>query len=225
MRTHPVFLCLEGRRCVVIGGDAAAAAKVAACVRARAEVVVIAPEAEAPIEALAQAGRLRRLAREYRDGDLAGALLAYASTRDPALVRRLATEASARGVLLNVIDTPDACTFIAPAVVERGELQVAVATGGASPGLSARLRGQLEAQLGPEYEPFVAILGAVRRGLGADAARAGQRGEVVATLLTSPLLDLVRRGECDQIDALLARVAGSGFTLARLGVRLDGEAS
>jgi siroheme synthase-like protein len=225
MRTHPVFLRLEGRRCVIVGGDPAAAAKAAACVHGGAEVVVIGPEAVPDIEALAVAGRLRRLAREYRDGDLAGALLAYASTADPALVRRLVAEASAGGVLLNVIDTPAACTFIAPAVLERGELQVAVTTGGASPGLSARLRRQLEAQLGPEYAPFVAILGAVRRTLGDDPARAGERGEVVTALLGSPLLDLVRRGECDQIDALLGRLAGTGCTLARLGVRLDGGAS
>src|SRR5207245_1050257 len=82
--------------------------------------------------------------------------LAYASTRDPELIRRLADEAERERVLLNVIDVPGACTFIAPAVVRRGELQIAIGTGGASPGLAARLRAELEAQVGPEYAPFVA---------------------------------------------------------------------
>ena len=198
MRTHPVFLRLEGRRCVVVGGDPPAVAKAKACVEAGAEVTVVAPEAGA---------------------DLAGAFLAYASTRDPELIRRLADEAERERVLLNVIDVPGACTFIAPAVVRRGELQIAIGTGGASPGLAARLRGELEAQVGPEYAPFVAILGGVRAALARDPARA----EVVQKLLGSPLLELLRQGRRAEIDALLAGVAGDDCTLARLGVALGGE--
>ena len=114
---------------------------------------------------------------------------------------------------------PGACTFIAPAVVRRGELQIAIGTGGASPGLAARLRGELEAQVGPEYAPFVAILGGVRAALARDPARA----EVVQKLLGSPLLELLRQGRRAEIDALLAGVAGDDCTLARLGVALGGE--
>src|SRR5207237_1025496 len=121
-------------------------------------------------------------------------------------------------VLLNVIDVPEACTFISPAVVERGDLTVAIATGGASPGLSARLRRELEAQLGPEYATVVAILGAVRGRLADDPGR----GEVVNALVASPLLELVRRGDRAGVDALLLRLAGPRCTLACLAIRLDG---
>src|SRR5262245_7415822 len=225
MQTHPVFLCLEGRSCVVIGGDAATAPKVAACLRAGALVTVVAPELTDELAALAAAGRLRHEAREYRPGDLAGAALVYASTKDRALIAQLVAEAARERVPLNVIDTPEACTFLSPAVVDRGDLQIAIGTGGASPALAARLRRELEAQIGPEYAPFVAILGAIRRALAADPARAPTRAEVVTTLLGSPLLDLVRRGERAEVDALLADVAGRGCTLARLGVHLpDGGA-
>ncbi|HUE31229.1 MAG TPA: bifunctional precorrin-2 dehydrogenase/sirohydrochlorin ferrochelatase [Verrucomicrobiae bacterium] len=213
MRTHPVFLRLEGRRCVVVGGDMPVLAKAKACLEAGAEVTVIAPEVSTDLAGI------RRLARAYRPGDLAGAFLAYASARDPELIRRLADEAERERVLLNVIDVPETCTFIAPAVVRRGELQIAIGTGGSSPGLAARLRGELEAQIGPEYAPFVAILGAVRAALAGEPARA----EVVSELLGSPLLDLVRQGRRAEIDALLARVAGDGCTLARLGVALGWE--
>lgn len=202
MRTHPVFLRLEGRRCVIVGRDGTATAKASACRAAGAEVVVIAPE-------------------DYRPGDLAGAFVAYASTRDGDLIRQLVEEAERERVLLNVADVPAACTFISPAVVDRGGLQIAIGTGGASPGLAAQLRREIEVQLGAEYAPFVAILGAVRRTLGADPLRAGERAQVVATLLASPLLDLVRHGHRAEIDALLARVAGRGCTLERLGVALD----
>jgi len=163
---------------------------------------------------------VRRVARDYRPGDLAGAFLAYASSRDPGQIQRLAQEAERERVLLNVIDVPEACTFLAPAVVRRGPLQVAIGTGGASPGLAARLRRELEAQLGPEWAPFVAILGGVRAALEGEPAR----GEVVSKLLASPLLELVRRGQREEVDALLARVAGDRCTLARLGVVLAGGA-
>jgi siroheme synthase-like protein len=220
MRTHPVFLRLEDRPCLIVGGDGAAADKAEVCLDAGARVTVIASDTDARIVAWAAAGRLRLLRRTYRPGDLAGMFLAYASTRDPALIARLVADADRHRVLLNVIDVPEACAFVSPAVVRRGDLQVAVGTGGASPGLAGRLRAELEARIGPEYGPFVAILGAVRAALAGDPARAARRGEVVAALLDSPLLELVRAGQHDEIDALLGRVAGNGCTLGRLGVGL-----
>jgi precorrin-2 dehydrogenase/sirohydrochlorin ferrochelatase len=223
MPTHPVFLRLEDRPCLVVGGDAPAADKAGACLAAGARVTVVAPDPAPRILGWAADGRLGLLRREYRTGDLAEMFLAYASTRDPALIAHLTAEADRCRVLLNVIDVPDACTFLSPAVVRRGDLQVAVGTGGASPGLSARLRAELEGRIGPEYGPFVAILGAVRATLAGDPARASRRGEVVAALLDSPLLELVRTGRHDEIDVLLGRVAGSGCTLGRLGVALGSQ--
>jgi len=217
MRTHPVFLRLEGRRCVVLGGDVAAARKAISCHRAGALVTVVAPELAPELAAAVAAGHLRHVARTYRDGDLSGALLCYASTRDPALVGRLRAEAERERVLLNVIDTPEASGFISPAVVARGELQIAIGTGGASPGLAARLRRELETWLGPEYGPFVSILGAVRQALATDA----RRTDILRELLASPLLDLVRQRRREEIDALLARIAGDGLTLDGLGVALE----
>jgi len=182
---------------VIVGDDEAAAAKARACRAAGAAVRMIAPE-------------------EYRPGDLAGAFLAYASTRDPGLIRRLVDEAERERVLLNVVDVPEACSFLSAAIVDRGELKIAIGTGGASPGLAARLRRELERRIGPEYRPFVAILGAVRAAL----AREPTRADAVTALLGSPLLDLVQKGRRDEIDDLLARMAGDRCTLDRLGVDL-----
>jgi precorrin-2 dehydrogenase/sirohydrochlorin ferrochelatase len=216
MRTHPVFLRLEGRRCVVVGDDAAAARKASACLAAGAEVTVVAPELPPPLAD----PPVRHVARPYRPGDLAGAVIAYASTDDPALVRALVAEAARERVLLNVVDVPEACDFLAPAVVARGDLQVAIGTGGASPGLAARLRRELEAHVGPEYTAYVAILGAVRDALAGEPGRA----DVLERLLGSSLLELVRDGRRAEIDAVLVRVAGARCTLDRLGVALPAEA-
>ena len=220
MRTHPVFLRLDGRRCVVIGGDETAAVKARACIDAGGDVTVIAPTLIPDLARTVAAGGARHLARAYRAGDLAGAFLAYASTRDPELVERLRAEAERERVLLNVADMPDACTFIAPAVLARGELQVAVGTGGASPGLASRVRTEIAGVVGPEYGTLAAILGAVRGLLPPGPERVA----VLGRLLDSPLLDLVRRGRRAEIDALLETAGGTGCTLERLGIAFEGDA-
>ena len=220
MRTHAVFLLLEGRSCVVVGGDGMAESKVDACLAAGGAVTVVAASLTAGLEALADAGRIRHVARSYRPGDLTGATLAYGVAADAATIAALREEAGRERVLLNVVDRPEACDFFAPAVVARGELQVAIGTGGASPGLASALRRDLEERLGPEYGPFVAILGAVRRHLATDPRRIA----VMDALLASPLLDVVRRGARDEADRLLGGLVGDGCTLARLGVSLEAEA-
>ena len=202
---------------MVVGGDAAAEGKVRACLEAGAVVTVVAAESTPSLRALGAGGQVEHLARDYRPGDLAGAFLAYASVDGPSRAAALREEAERERVLLNVIDRPEACSFIAPAVVARGPLTIAVGTGGASPGLAQRLRRQLETQFGPEFGPYTAILGAVRDRLAGNPARA----DVLGRLLDSPLLDLVRRGDRGAIDPLLARAVGDGCTIAALGVTLD----
>jgi precorrin-2 dehydrogenase / sirohydrochlorin ferrochelatase len=218
MRTHPVFLCLEGRLCVAVGGDRLIEDKVNACRRAGADVAVVAPELTPALHGLADAGAVRWHARDYRSGDLRGAVVAYASSGDPPTIAALREEATRERVLLNVIDVPDACSFLAPAVVARGDLQVAIGTGGASPSLAVHLRREIERLVGPEYAPLVAILGAVRHARRGDPGRAA----VLQSLIDSPLLDLLRQGDRPAVDRLLARIAGESCTLERLGVEALG---
>jgi siroheme synthase-like protein len=180
-------------------------------------VTVVAPDVTAGLEGLHAAGLIAWTRRPYCDGDLRGASLAYASESEPAAIAALRAEAERERVLLNVVDVPDACTFFAPAVVARGDLQIAIGTGGSSPGLAARLRRDLEARLGPEWAPYVTILGAVR-----TALPSGRRAEVMERLVDSELLDLVRRGEGAEIDALLTRLAGEACTLGALGLDVGG---
>lgn len=216
MRTHPIFLRLDGRRCVVVGLGADAERRALACRDAGAAVTLIAVDAPVALGGAAESGpgRIDVARRAYRPGDLAGAFLAYAATRDPAVIAQLHDEAEREHVLLNVVDVPEHCTFFAPAVLNRGELQVAVGTGGASPGLAARVRNEIGTVVGPEYGAYVTILQAVRGHL---AGRA-DRSDVMRAVLDSGLLDLVRRGAHAEIDGLLAGLVGGRCTLAGLGV-------
>jgi precorrin-2 dehydrogenase/sirohydrochlorin ferrochelatase len=148
---HPVFLDLAGEPVVVVGAGAVAERKIAALLESGARVTVIAPKATPRLLALAEGGEVRLLARPYGPGDLAGCRLAYVATDDPEVSRAVRAEATALGVWLNVADQPELCGFIAPAVVRRGDLTLAVSTGGASPALARWIRERLEADFGPEY--------------------------------------------------------------------------
>jgi len=129
----------------------------------------------------------------------------------------IAAEAGAEGVLLNAADKPALCDFIVPAVVERGDLVIATSTGGSSPMLARRIREELEQRFGPEYGDALQILRRVRRHLSREGRSFDERKRILAALLESPLLELLRRGDSDGVERLLAQTLGGGYTLESLG--------
>jgi uroporphyrin-III C-methyltransferase/precorrin-2 dehydrogenase/sirohydrochlorin ferrochelatase len=163
----------------VVGEGAAADAKVRDLVEAGAEVRVILPG-------------------DYREGDLAGARLVIDTSGDPALNQRTWREAEAAGTLINVMDVTDKCRFIAPAIVRRDPLLVAISTSGESPFLASALRARLERLLGPEWGPFTALVGSVRRRLRKDGLPLDRQLRAYQRLLASDILGLLRRGDADE---------------------------
>jgi len=160
-----MFVKLEGRRCLVIGAGAVGESKIESLLATDAAVRVVAPKAASRVREWAREGRVEWEAREYVPADLAGMFLVIAATGSPALHKEIYAEAQSRGVLCNAVDEPDECDFYFPAVVRRGELQIAISTGGLSPALAQRLRKELEQQFGPEWEEWVAQLGRTREEL------------------------------------------------------------
>jgi siroheme synthase-like protein len=156
---YPIFLDLSGRRCVIVGGGEVANRKARKLLQARARVVVISPEIGAELESVAV--EIHR--RPYREGDLEGAYLAFAATNSREANAAVAREAKERGVPVNVADRPSEGDFALPSTLRRGRLQVAVSTGGASPTLARRIRGELEQAFGPEWAGLVERLNTARR--------------------------------------------------------------
>lgn len=200
---YPVFLDLRDRPCVVVGGDAAARGKVEGLLEAGARVTVIAPELEPGLAALAASEAVRHRARPYRSGDLAGAFLALSVVTEPATARRFWEEAEALGIPANVMDDVPHCSFIAPSIVRRGDLAVAISTSGRAPALAVRLRQRLERELGPEHGRFLELAGALRRPLAEACPDFGERRRLWYRLVDSDVLDLLARGE---EEAALRRV-------------------
>ena len=150
-----------------MGAGIVAEGKIQGLLAEHAAVKVVAPEATAQVRQWAAAGLLDWYQREFESQDLVGKFLVIVATSSPDVNRRVFTEAHALGILCNAVDDPPNCDFYYPAVVRRGELQIAISTGGKSPALAQRIRQELEHQFGPEYESWVAELGRQREELAA----------------------------------------------------------
>jgi precorrin-2 dehydrogenase/sirohydrochlorin ferrochelatase len=214
----PIFLDVAGRQCVVVGGGEVAARKVESLLEAGALVKVVSPTLSPPMEAFVTSGLVTHLARNYQRGDIRGCVLVYAATDDPKLHREIAAEARAFGIPVNVVDAPELCTFIAPAVVKRGALQIAISTGGAAPAFAARLRRNLEDQFGDEYARTLEVLRAARRRLHACEIDPAVRMRRLKDLANSTLPDAIAARDVPAIDRILATHLGDGVDLAVLGI-------
>jgi precorrin-2 dehydrogenase/sirohydrochlorin ferrochelatase len=159
---YPVALELSGRRCVVTGGGREAEGKARALLEAEAEVVVIAARVSDGLGDLVRRGEITHIARRYRPGDLAGAFLVIAADSDRGVRAEVFAEADAGRVLCNAVDDVEHCHFAVPSIVRRGELLLAISTGGRAPALAKRLRRRLTEQFGWEWEALVDVLGEVR---------------------------------------------------------------
>jgi len=175
MSLFPIFVKLDGRRCLVVGAGTVAEAKIESLLATAASIHVVAPKATAKVREWSREGRIEWNAREYVPEDLSGVFLVIAATGSPALHDKICAKARRSGVLCNAVDEPQRCDFYFPAVVRRGELQIAISTGGLSPALAQRLRKELEQQFGPEWEQWVAQLGRTRQELFGIAMPSDQR--------------------------------------------------
>jgi precorrin-2 dehydrogenase / sirohydrochlorin ferrochelatase len=146
-RYYMACLDLENRDCLVVGGGAVGVEKALGLLECGARVTVVAPQAVPELRELP----VDWLRRTYRAGDLDGRFLVVAATSNGPLNRRVHADADARSLLCNVVDVPELCSFILPAVHRQGSIAIAVSTGGASPALAQRIRSELADRIGPEY--------------------------------------------------------------------------
>ena len=202
---YPAYLNITGRRAVVIGGGEVAERKTVQLLASGAEVTLVSPNATPELERLGSVGRVRWIRRVYAPGDLAGAWLAIAATDDPAVQRSVHAEAERERTLLNVVDVAELCGFIAPSVVQRGPVTIAVSTGGASPALARKIRELMGGTQNPPHYDHDTFCRCIEWADAADALadvraelKAGGGGatpEAWQEAMDEQLLDLVRAGK------------------------------
>lgn len=205
---YPIALRLEGRRALVVGGGKVAARKVEGLLAAGADVVVVSPSLAPAFSRVLGSRSMTWLEREYDEGDVAGVSLVIAATDVPDVNARVSTDARQARVPVCVVDDPDASDFIVPAVVRRGDLVLAISSGGASPALVGLLRRELD-QLFPEDTALlVRVLAKARSRVQGMVEDPERRREMMKRLLTVDLLSLVGAAQAGealirQIDALI----------------------
>ncbi|MBW7883942.1 MAG: bifunctional precorrin-2 dehydrogenase/sirohydrochlorin ferrochelatase [Caldilineaceae bacterium] len=206
MKTYPVNLVLEDRLVVLVGAKGEIVHKLDGLLEAGARVRVIAPSAQPEVEQLAAAGRIEWWRRPYRFGDLAGASVVFAATRDAEVHDLIWTEGVANGQLVNIMDVPDQCNFYGASFLRRGLLTIAIGTGGAAPALAVTLRKRFEREFGDEYAAFLDLAAALRPAVAQQIPSFRQRVVFWYALVESDLLALLAAGRTASAQAYAERL-------------------
>jgi siroheme synthase-like protein len=205
--TYPVFLEMKDRRCVVIGGGAVAERKVEGLVEVGANVTVISPAITDRLRNMLTQGLIRHVAREYRTGDRAGYDLVFVATDNSEINAAVSNEARSLRIWVNSADDPDHCDFILPAVIRRGDLAVAVSTGGVSPAVTRAIREELDEYFTGDYARFVEVAGEVRSQLREKSISAD--ADAWNRALQGDFRRLIKEGRAVQAKALLLKTLGA----------------
>jgi precorrin-2 dehydrogenase / sirohydrochlorin ferrochelatase len=206
---YPIFMDLEGKRALVVGGGTVAERKALTLLEVGALLDLVSRDLSPTLKALLERGRIRWVGRDFKEDHLDGIVIVIAATDDASTNRLVSEFCHARGIPVNVVDQPADCSFIVPAVVRRGDLTLAVSTSGRSPAMARAVRMELEERYGPEYGDFLAIMGSVREkvlSLGRDQ-KANQA--LFQALVKSNLLEAVRRQDWTSAAGIITETLGS----------------
>src|SRR4051794_25055277 len=198
---YPAILDIAGRRALVVGAGKVGEGKIEGLLSADARVSVVSLTSTPKVRAWAAEGRIALAERAYQTSDLDGAFMVIAATEDNATNVRVFEDAEARQMLCNVVDVTHLCNFILPSIVRRGDLAIAVSTGGASPALARRIRLSIGECYGDEYAVALQLLGSLREELKAAYPAPEERKIIFERIVYSKFMDLIRAGDVEAIEA------------------------
>jgi precorrin-2 dehydrogenase/sirohydrochlorin ferrochelatase len=220
---YPIFLNLEGKDCVVIGGGNVAERKVLRLIDTGVKILVISPGLSPVLKSLAEKGRIVHRERKYMKGDLQGAFLAISATNNKKINESVFEEAGEKQVFLNVVDVPRLCDFLVPSVIRQGDLMIAISTNGKSPALAKKIRKELAEVFGWEYSVFLDLMGAIRLRLLTKSHDKTYNKRLFSEIVSSDLLEFIREGKENEVDRILKEVLGIQFTLSNLAISITSE--
>jgi siroheme synthase-like protein len=199
---YPVALNVEGRKCVVVGGGQVSLRKVITLLEHGADVDVVSPELCTELSGLVKDGKIAARNRGFQSGDLKGSFIAVAATDDNRINEQVAKEAKASGIPVNIVDDPAGSDFIVPSSLSRGDVVIAVSTGGKSPALARKIRSKLEQDIREEYASLVELIDEVRtelkqKGLSIDS------DSWQKALDLDVLIGMLKGGDRDKAKAVL----------------------
>ncbi|MDD5723714.1 MAG: bifunctional precorrin-2 dehydrogenase/sirohydrochlorin ferrochelatase [Syntrophales bacterium] len=208
MQFYPVCLDISNERCVVVGGGAVAERKVISLLECGAKVVLVAKDLTPELRVMKDAGKIERVSDNYKEEYLEGAFLVIGATDREDINERISMDARDRGILVNIVDVPARCNFIVPSVFRRGDLLVAVSTGGKSPALARRLREEIEERYGPEYGTLLEIMGDLRGRIIARGVLSAENRVLFESVLDSDILRHIRAGKGERVREIIMDLTG-----------------
>ncbi len=203
MKFLPVFLKLEGKTCLMVGGGEVAYRKIKSLESTHVRIYVVAREVSKSVEEMVQQGQVIHLAKEYDSSQMDGCELVIAATNDEELNRRISCDAHDRHIPVNVVDNPGLCSFIMPSVVDRHPVQIAISTGGASPVLARLLRARLETLVPSAYGKLAELMKSVRKEVKQKLPVQRERRHFWESVLQGPIAELLLSGQEDRAIRLL----------------------
>ncbi len=205
----PIFIALRNKSCIVVGGGEIAARKVSLLRQAGAKVTVVAPSLGEALAREAVAGTVSHRAGEFVSADLEGATLVIAATDNEAVNRQVAEAAQARRIPINVVDNPELCSFVMPAIIDRSPLVLAVSSGGAAPVLARLLRARLESLIPASYGRLATLAGKFRDQVKKRFTRSADRRIFWEKILQGPIAEMVYSGQDAAAEAALQKALDS----------------
>ncbi len=209
MLYYPVFLNLKNKKAVVIGGGSVAERKAQTLLSCNADVSIISPKITPRLRRLVKEGKVEYIKKGYEDKDIKDAFIVVAATNDRGINEAIYKAAERYGCLLNIVDKPESSNFIVPSVISRGDLTIAISTGGRSPALSKQIRKELQQIYGREYEIFIKTMGKIRGALLRSVSSEKARRRIFTKLAKkqSGMIGLLKKGKKMEFYKEIERIA------------------
>lgn len=220
MNYYPIYIDVESKPCLVVGGGSVGQRKVEGLLEFGACVRLVSREVTPQLQALIDEKKVDYLGTDYEPGFLDGSTLVYVCTDDTELNTRVSKEAIARGIAVNVADVTELCSFIVPATVARGSLNISISTGGKSPALAAKIRRRLEDEFGPEYGRFLDLMGLIRPKVISEGKPSGDNKKTFVKLVESDMIDALAEDDAPKLERIMIKILGPSYTLKNLGYKL-----
>jgi len=212
---YPIYLDIENRNVVIIGGGIVCARKAETMLKYGARVTVVSPEFVEEIEQWASDGKLALKRKHYDESDVDGANIVIASTDVQRVNEKIAADCRRRRIPVNVVDITPLCEFIVPAIVEKGSIQLAISTGGKSPALARTLKDDLQRMIGPEYAEVNDVLGTLRDGAKAALHTDLDRKAFFDGIIARGILQMLRDGRRSEArDAIVSACEEAGVAVS-----------
>jgi len=215
MAYYPIFIKLDGKTALVVGGGRVAERKIETLLEYGASIHIISKELTDRLKQLVEAGDIRHMGENFENKHLDGAFLVIAATDDEKLNHEISETAQRKGLLINAVDQPPDCNFIVPSIVKKGDLILAISTSGKSPALAKKLRKKLDRQFGSEYEAFLILMGCLRKEVLKMGLSHNENGRIFKKIVDSDVLEALTRNDWDRVKSMLKRLLPADTALEK----------